>query len=82
MSNSKATPGTGDRAIRNLTRMLRQMSPRGRAQLIRFLEQASENPLVTEHNRRRAERYLFALKDILRFEQLIERACEEFRRQG
>jgi hypothetical protein len=78
MPNSGAGPGAGDLAIRNLTELLRRMSPRRRTQLIRFLERASDNPFLAHPIRQRTDRYLLAIKDILRFEQLVEHACEEF----
>ena len=82
MPNSGTGPKRGDRTIRNLTEMLRRMTPRRRAQLIRFLERASDNPFVADPTRQRVDRYLLAIKDILRFERLVERACDEFRKRG
>ena len=77
--NSGTAPGAGGRAIRNLTELLRRMTPRGRAQLIRFLERASDNPFLTDYNRKRTDRYLLEIKAILHFERLVDLACEELR---
>lgn len=82
MPNSSTDREAYNRRIRNLTEMLRRMTPRRRAQLIRFLERASDNPYVTDQTRHRTDRYLLEIKDILRFEHLVERACDEFRKQG
>jgi hypothetical protein len=82
MPNHDTGPGTGARSNRNLTELLRAMTPRRRARLIRFLERASDNPFVADHTRQRTDRTLLRIKEILRFEALVDLACEEFRKRG
>ena len=67
-------------SIPKLRALLRRLTPRRRAQLVRFLERASDNPFLTDHNRRRVDRYLLDIKAILHFEEAMERAVRDLGR--